>query len=151
MQSLSRREDLPELLDGYGQVIVDECHHISAFSFEAILKHAIPDSLPYSGLPRITADIPQKNRQEVLQTLGMFDCKIISMRNNYCIIQVAGSREDVETVINFLRPLGMDKVARTGVLALQQTEKVSIYGESGVRFQVIGCLFATKCGIRASL
>ncbi|MBW2560882.1 MAG: DEAD/DEAH box helicase family protein [Deltaproteobacteria bacterium] len=40
MQSLSRREDLPELLDGYGQVIVDECHHISAFSFETILKQA---------------------------------------------------------------------------------------------------------------
>lgn len=40
MQSLSRREDLPELLDGYGQIIVDECHHISAFSFEAILKQA---------------------------------------------------------------------------------------------------------------
>ena len=40
MQSLSRRDDLPELLDGYGQVIVDECHHLSAFSFEAILKQA---------------------------------------------------------------------------------------------------------------
>ena len=38
MQSLSRREDLGELLDGYGQIIVDECHHLSAFSFEAILK-----------------------------------------------------------------------------------------------------------------
>ncbi|MBI2267362.1 MAG: DEAD/DEAH box helicase family protein [Armatimonadetes bacterium] len=40
MQSLSRREELSELLDGYGQIIVDECHHISAFSFEAILKQA---------------------------------------------------------------------------------------------------------------
>ena len=40
MQSLSRREDLTELLDGYGQIIVDECHHLSAFSFEAILKKA---------------------------------------------------------------------------------------------------------------
>ena len=40
MQSLSRREELAELLDGYGQIIVDECHHISAFSFEAILKQA---------------------------------------------------------------------------------------------------------------
>ncbi len=38
MQSLSRREDLSELLDNYGQIIIDECHHISAFSFEAILK-----------------------------------------------------------------------------------------------------------------
>jgi len=40
MQSLSRREDLGELLDQYGQVIVDECHHLSAFSFERILKQA---------------------------------------------------------------------------------------------------------------
>lgn len=38
MQSLSRREDLAELLDSYGQVIVDECHHLSAVSFEKILK-----------------------------------------------------------------------------------------------------------------
>jgi hypothetical protein len=40
MQSLSRREDLGELLDRYGQIIIDECHHLSAFSFEAILKQA---------------------------------------------------------------------------------------------------------------
>lgn len=40
MQSLSRRKDLAELLDGYGQIIVDECHHLSAFSFESILKQA---------------------------------------------------------------------------------------------------------------
>ncbi len=40
MQSLSRRDELQTLLDNYGQVIVDECHHVSAFSFEAILKQA---------------------------------------------------------------------------------------------------------------
>ena len=40
MQSLSRYENLEELLDNYGQIIVDECHHLSAFSFEAILKQA---------------------------------------------------------------------------------------------------------------
>ena len=40
MQSLTRREDLGELLDHYGQIIVDECHHLSAFSFETILKQA---------------------------------------------------------------------------------------------------------------
>jgi len=40
MQSLSRLDNLPELLDEYGQIIVDECHHISAFSFETILKQA---------------------------------------------------------------------------------------------------------------
>lgn len=40
MQSLSRRDDLGVLLDNYGHILVDECHHLSAFSFEAILKQA---------------------------------------------------------------------------------------------------------------
>jgi superfamily II DNA or RNA helicase len=40
MQSLSRREDLGEFLDRYGQIIADECHHLSAFSFESLLKQA---------------------------------------------------------------------------------------------------------------
>lgn len=38
MQTLIRMDNLVEFLDSYGQVIVDECHHLSAFSFETILK-----------------------------------------------------------------------------------------------------------------
>ena len=40
MQSLSRRGEISEVVENYGQIIVDECHHLSAFSFEAILKRA---------------------------------------------------------------------------------------------------------------
>lgn len=40
MQSLTRREDLHELLSQYGQIIIDEAHHLSAQSFEAVLKQA---------------------------------------------------------------------------------------------------------------
>lgn len=38
MQSLHRQGETSEQVEHYGQVIVDECHHVSAFSFEAILK-----------------------------------------------------------------------------------------------------------------
>lgn len=38
MQSLSRQGDVNPLVEAYGQVIVDECHHIGAASFDAILK-----------------------------------------------------------------------------------------------------------------
>ncbi|MBI9095908.1 MAG: DEAD/DEAH box helicase family protein [Sphaerochaeta sp.] len=37
-QSLVKREDRREVLDRYGQVIVDECHHLGAFSYESLLK-----------------------------------------------------------------------------------------------------------------
>lgn len=40
MQSLSPNADQHSILDRYGQVIVDECHHLSAFSFETLLKQA---------------------------------------------------------------------------------------------------------------
>jgi len=40
MQTLTRMDQVGGLLDGYGQIIVDECHHLSAFSFESILKQA---------------------------------------------------------------------------------------------------------------
>ena len=38
MQSLSRQGEVNPLVQQYGQVIVDECHHIGAVSFDAILK-----------------------------------------------------------------------------------------------------------------
>lgn len=37
-QSLARRDDLTELAGGYGFVIVDECHHVPAATFEAAVK-----------------------------------------------------------------------------------------------------------------
>lgn len=38
MQSLNRGDEVKELVKNYGMVIVDECHHVPAFSFEQILK-----------------------------------------------------------------------------------------------------------------
>ena len=39
MQSLYNRGEVKECVKNYGMVIVDECHHVSAFSFEQILKN----------------------------------------------------------------------------------------------------------------
>jgi len=38
MQSLSRQGEVNPLVENYGHVIVDECHHVGAISFDAILK-----------------------------------------------------------------------------------------------------------------
>jgi superfamily II DNA or RNA helicase len=38
MQSLVRKEGVDELVGTYGHVIVDECHHVPAFSFERVLS-----------------------------------------------------------------------------------------------------------------
>ncbi len=38
MQSLSRQGEINPLVENYGHVVVDECHHVGAASFDAILK-----------------------------------------------------------------------------------------------------------------
>lgn len=40
IQSLNHNGVVKDLITKYGQIIVDECHHISAFSFEKVLKKA---------------------------------------------------------------------------------------------------------------
>jgi superfamily II DNA or RNA helicase len=38
IQSLHRNEEVKDFVAEYGQVIVDECHHISAFTFEQVMR-----------------------------------------------------------------------------------------------------------------
>jgi superfamily II DNA or RNA helicase len=38
IQSLYRKDEVKDFVAEYGQVIVDECHHISAFTFEQVMK-----------------------------------------------------------------------------------------------------------------
>ena len=40
MQSLSRLGEVSPLVENYGHIIVDECHHVGAVSFDAILKRS---------------------------------------------------------------------------------------------------------------
>lgn len=38
-QSLGNKDSMQEILDRYGMVIIDECHHVAAFTFEKVLKN----------------------------------------------------------------------------------------------------------------
>lgn len=38
MQSLNRKGKINDIVAEYGHVIIDECHHVPAFSFESLLK-----------------------------------------------------------------------------------------------------------------
>ncbi|OQY34302.1 MAG: hypothetical protein B6241_05390 [Spirochaetaceae bacterium 4572_59] len=40
IQSVSHKGEIVDWLDEYGQIIVDECHHISAFSFEKAIRQS---------------------------------------------------------------------------------------------------------------
>lgn len=40
MQTLNKNNDIDKVLNNYGQIIIDECHHIAAFTFERVMNVA---------------------------------------------------------------------------------------------------------------
>ena len=46
IQSLVDKGTVNDLVGNYGQIIVDECHHISAASFEQVIRRPKLDILP---------------------------------------------------------------------------------------------------------
>ncbi|MGH3950694.1 MAG: DEAD/DEAH box helicase [Pseudonocardiaceae bacterium] len=38
LQTLARRDDIPDTTGGYGLVVVDECHHVPAAAYEHVIK-----------------------------------------------------------------------------------------------------------------
>ena len=74
-QSLYRNHEVSELVKGYGQIICDECHHVSAVGFEQILK-ASPAKYKYG----LTATLKRKDGKEriVLMQLGPVRYKDLS-------------------------------------------------------------------------
>lgn len=59
-----------------------------------------------------------EHRAEILRIVDIFRCKVIDVGLEHYIIEVSGSEDKVEALVNLLNPMGIKKIARTGPLAL---------------------------------
>ena len=67
MQSLSRQGEVDILVENYGHVIVDECHHVGAVSFDAIQAALGAESAPLFVLH---GRMSRKQRATLIAELG---------------------------------------------------------------------------------
>lgn len=67
IQSISGKKGVPDWIGEYGQLIVDECHHISAFSFEQVIRKC-----PAKYKLGLTATLERKDGKHpiILMNLG---------------------------------------------------------------------------------
>lgn len=105
MQSLVRKGEVHDCIGNYGMVIVDECHHVAAFSFEAVLKSA---AVRYVyGLTATPA------RKDGHQPIIFMQCGPIRYRDD--ARQQAASRPFAHVVIprftSLRTPLGRDEMS----------------------------------------
>ena len=59
-----------------------------------------------------------EHRAEILRIVDIFRCKVVDVGKEHYIIEVSGNQDKLEALISLLKPMGIKKIARTGIIAL---------------------------------
>ncbi len=67
---------------------------------------------------------PKPNQRiEVINLTNVFRGKIVDASKNGFIIEITGDENKIDAFIDMLKPYGLKEIARTGLLAMQRTNK----------------------------
>lgn len=72
-------------------------------------------------LVKVTAD--QAARQEILQLMEIFRCRVVDIGRRSLIIEATGDEGKIEAVIQSLRPFGIKELVRTGKVSMVRGSK----------------------------
>lgn len=64
-----------------------------------------------------------EHRAEILRIVDIFRCKVVDVGLEHYIMEVTGDQGKLTALINLLKPLGIEKIARSGSLALYREPK----------------------------
>ncbi len=68
----------------------------------------------------ISVAITNKNKTEIIQTVDIFNAKIINAGVDSYIIEVTGNEQKIDALISILEPIGIKKLTRSGILTLKR-------------------------------
>lgn len=66
----------------------------------------------------ISVAITPENRTELLQVVEIFNGKVVNAGSDSYIVEVSGNEGKINAMIDLLKPLGIKKLTRSGILAL---------------------------------
>jgi len=58
-----------------------------------------------------------------LRIVDIFRCKVVDVGSEHYILEVTGDEGKLKALINLLSPMGIEKIARSGSLALYREPK----------------------------
>ena len=64
--------------------------------------------------------LTEKNKADIALIIDTFRGRVVTMNGDNCVLEITGLKEDIERAIESLKPLGIDDMARTGVVALER-------------------------------
>jgi acetolactate synthase I/III small subunit len=69
-------------------------------------------------LALIKVKAPSESRSEVIQIVDIFRAEIVDVTQDYLTIEITGTEEKIESLIDLLKPFGIKEITRTGRIAM---------------------------------
>jgi acetolactate synthase-1/3 small subunit len=66
----------------------------------------------------VTVGVGQEQRSEVIEIVNIFRGRIVDVGKTSLMVEIAGTEEKIEQLIELLKPYGIKELARTGVIAM---------------------------------
>ncbi|MBI4481608.1 MAG: acetolactate synthase small subunit [Acidobacteria bacterium] len=73
-----------------------------------------------------------KTRSEIIQIADVFRGQITDMSERSVMIEVTGNERQIQSIIGVLSPFGIERMARTGLVALKFPSKMPVAEEEAV-------------------
>ena len=71
-----------------------------------------------------------ENRPEIIQIVSIFRANIVDVAHDSMIIEVTGDEEKLDSLIELLKPFGIDEIMRSGRLAMVRGSMGATNGDS---------------------
>ena len=74
---------------------------------------------------------PAATRSDILQIVNTFRAKVVDVNPHSLTVDVTGSEEKIDAMLELFRPFGIKEVVRTGTIALARKSELNLKKEKG--------------------
>lgn len=68
----------------------------------------------------IRMSLTEKNKADIALAIDSFRGRVVTMNGDHCVLEISGVKDDIERALKTLKPLGIEDMARTGIIALER-------------------------------
>ena len=81
---------------------------------------------------------PAKSRNEIMQIVTTFRCKVVNVGTETMTIEVTGGESKIDALLELLKTFGILEVVRTGTIAISRTSCLEVPKRNPVRVKAAG-------------
>ena len=128
-----------------GMTILVEADELTAVRIEANLYKLVnvlkvenvtnqPSVVRDLALIKVRAD--NGSRREIIQLADVFRARVVDVANTPCIVEVTGTEDKIDGLVEVLRPFGIIEMVRTGVVAMHRRSEAPRFSPEFVTARV---------------